>query len=60
MEGKELFVLTHGLKGNPLPKSDRFGENRVKFGEQYGRSIAKLHKALKAVQVIFCQTGGST
>ncbi|MGI6039729.1 MAG: phosphotransferase [Clostridiales bacterium] len=50
LEGKELFVLTHGLKGNPLPKSDRFGENRVKFGEQYGRSIAKLHKALKAVQ----------
>ena len=49
-DGKELFILTHGLKGNPLPKSDRFGDNRASFGEKYGRSIARLHKALKAIQ----------
>lgn len=50
LNGKELFILSHGLKGKPLPKSDRFGENRVSFGEKYGRSIARLHKALIAVQ----------
>ncbi len=50
LDGKELFILSHGLKGKPLPKSDRFGENRVSFGEKYGRSIARLHKALKAIQ----------
>lgn len=50
LDGKELFILSHGLKGKPLPKSDRFGENRVSFGEMYGRSIARLHKALNAIQ----------
>ena len=49
-EDKEVFILTRGLKGKPLLKADRFGCNRVKFGEQYGISIAKLHKALQAVQ----------
>lgn len=50
LEGKEIFILSHGLKGKPLPQTDRFGENRFSFGEKYGRSIARLHKALKAVQ----------
>ena len=50
LDGKDLFILSHGLKGKPLPKSDRFGENRVSFGENYGRSIARLHKALKTIQ----------
>lgn len=50
LDGKELFILTQGLKGSPLPKSDRFGDHRIQFGEKYGRSIARLHKALKAVQ----------
>lgn len=50
LDGKELFILSYGLKGKPLPKSDRFGENRVSFGEKYGRSIARLHKALKTIQ----------
>jgi len=50
LHGEELFILSHGLKGKPLPKSDRFGENRVGFGEKYGRSIARLHKALKTIQ----------
>lgn len=50
LDGKEFFILSHGLKGKPLPKSDRFGENRASFGEKYGRSIARLHKALKAIQ----------
>lgn len=49
-ENKDIFILTRGLKGRPLPKSDRFGHNRVKFGEQYGRSIARLHKALRLIQ----------
>ncbi|KPU42696.1 transposon Tn10 TetD protein [Oxobacter pfennigii] len=50
MDGKEIFILTHVLKGSPLPKSDRYGENRADFGEKYGRSIARLHKALKEAQ----------
>lgn len=50
LDGKELFILTRGLKGSPLPKSDRYGDNRVEFGEKYGRSIARLHRALKGVQ----------
>lgn len=50
MDGKELFILTHGLKGNPLPKTDRFGNSCVEFGKKYGESIARLHKALREVQ----------
>lgn len=50
IEGKEIFVLTQGIKGNPLPRSERLGENHIKFGEKYGRSIARLHKALKEIQ----------
>jgi AraC-like DNA-binding protein/Ser/Thr protein kinase RdoA (MazF antagonist) len=50
LDGKEIFILTRGIKGNSLPKSDRIGVNRAGFGEKYGRSIARLHKALKAVQ----------
>ncbi|HHV95779.1 MAG TPA: helix-turn-helix domain-containing protein [Clostridiaceae bacterium] len=49
-EGADVFILTRGLKGKPLPNADRFGCNRVKFAEQYGISIARLHKALKAIQ----------
>ena len=50
LEGNEIFILTQGLKGNPLPKSDRFGDNCDKFGEKYGKNIARLHKALKVIQ----------
>jgi len=50
LEANEIFILTKGLKGNPLPKSDRFGDDCKKLGEKYGKSIARLHKALKAIQ----------
>jgi AraC-like DNA-binding protein/Ser/Thr protein kinase RdoA (MazF antagonist) len=50
LDGKELFILTHGIKGSPLPASDRFGSSRIDFGKKYGKSIAQLHKALKEVQ----------
>lgn len=50
VEAGDFFILTRGIKGTPLPKSLRFGKDRVQFGEQYGRSIARLHKALKAIQ----------
>ena len=50
LDGKEPFVLTHAVKGNPLPKPDRFGNNCIEFGKKYGKSIAQLHKALKEVQ----------
>lgn len=50
LEGKDIFVLTRGIKGSPLSHADRFGKQRVKFAEQYGRAIAKLHKALRTIQ----------
>lgn len=50
LDGKEIFVLTCGIKGNPLPHSKRFGDKRSLYGEKYGRSIARLHKALKEIQ----------
>lgn len=50
LEANEIFILTQGLKGNPLPKTDRFGGNCRKIGGKYGKSIARLHKALKAIQ----------
>ncbi|NLL38100.1 MAG: helix-turn-helix domain-containing protein [Clostridiales bacterium] len=50
LDDKEIFILIRGLNGKPLSKSDILGNNRVKFGEHYGRSIARLHKALKAIQ----------
>ena len=50
LDGKELFILTRGLKGSPLPKSDRYGSSRIDFGKKYGKSLALLHKALKEVQ----------
>jgi len=50
LDGKDLFILTHGIKGSPIPNSDRFGSSRIDFGKKYGKSIAQLHKALKEVQ----------
>lgn len=50
LEGNEVFILTQGLRGNPLPKSDRYGDDCEEFGEKYGKSIARLHKALKVIQ----------
>jgi Ser/Thr protein kinase RdoA (MazF antagonist)/AraC-like DNA-binding protein len=50
IDGKELFVLTYGLKGNPLPEADKYGNSRVEFGKKYGESIARLHRALREVQ----------
>jgi len=47
---REVFLLTKGLPGAPLDKADRFGEDREAYGEKYGRSIARLHKALAAIE----------
>lgn len=49
IDDASFFILTNKPKGAPLPKFDRLGENRVVYGEKYGRSLGKLHKALKAV-----------
>jgi len=50
LDGKEIFILSYSLKGNPLPNPDRFGDSRIDFGIKYGKSIAQLHKALNEVQ----------
>jgi len=50
LDGERIYTLTQKIPGEPLSKRDRFGENRREFGEKYGRSIAKLHRALAAVE----------
>jgi len=50
LDGGEAFLLTRSLPGAPLPKAERFGEQRAAFGEKYGRSIARLHKALIEIE----------
>ncbi|MDR0818092.1 MAG: helix-turn-helix domain-containing protein [Oscillospiraceae bacterium] len=50
LDGENITVLTKGVKGEPLPKSDRFGANRKEFGYKYGQSIAKLHNALSEME----------
>jgi len=49
-DGDEIFILTQGLKGRPLSKSAVFGCHRTQYAEEYGRGIARLHKALKAIE----------
>ncbi len=49
-EDQNNFVLIRRIKGEPLPKSERFGADCGDFGFKYGQSIARLHKALTAVE----------
>lgn len=49
-EGRNSFMLTQRLKGEPLSKTDRFGAGCRDFGYKYGQSIARLHNALTAVE----------
>ena len=49
-EGDQVFTLTLGIKGNPLPLPDRFGKEREQFGVLYGESIATLHQSLEQVE----------
>lgn len=48
--GDQMFTLRKKLKGDPLPQSEQFGEERFHFGMKYGKSLAKLHQALKFVE----------
>lgn len=50
LDRDQIIVLTRGIKGNPLSKSDRFGESRREFGKKYGESIARLHRALTVIE----------
>ena len=50
LDGKQAFSLTKQIPGAPLSKTERFGEARGAFGEQYGKSIARLHKALIQIE----------
>jgi Ser/Thr protein kinase RdoA (MazF antagonist)/AraC-like DNA-binding protein len=50
VDDEHIIVLSRGIPGNPLEKSDRFGENRERFGEKYGAAIAKLHIALASIE----------
>ena len=50
LDGEKITVLTRGIKGSPLSKSDRFGDDRRAFGVKYGEGIARLHRALAAIE----------
>ena len=50
LDGDNITVLTCGIKGSPLPGSDRFGEKRREYGRKYGESIARLHNALTVIE----------
>ncbi len=49
-ENQNNFVLIRRIKGEPLPKAERFGADCGNFGFKYGQSIARLHKALIVVE----------
>lgn len=50
LDGESIFVLTHRIKGTPLPNAKRYGVDRLNYANKYGQSIARLHQALKSVQ----------
>jgi len=50
VDGEKIIVLVKGIKGKPLSKANRFGDNRRKFGFEYGEKIALLHKALDVIE----------
>lgn len=50
LNGESIFVLTHRIKGIPLPNAKRYGVDRLNYANKYGQSIARLHQALKSVQ----------
>ena len=50
LDGEQIVVLSRGVKGSPLAKNDRFGEQRCVFGRKYGESIARLHKVLASIE----------
>ena len=45
-DGKQVWVLYHSVKGEPLAMSERFGDNRGEYAFKFGVAIAKLHIAL--------------
>lgn len=49
-EYQNNFVLIRRTKGEPLPKAERFGADCGDIGFKYGQSIARLHKALMALE----------
>ncbi len=50
LDGPEIFLLTRTVPGESLTTEERTGENRLAYGEQYGRAIARMHRALRAVE----------
>ena len=50
LDGPEIFLLTKTVPGESLTTEERTGENRHAFGLAYGRAIARMHRALCAVE----------
>ncbi len=50
LEGDDIFILSHAVKGAPIASEKLCGEHCAPYAEEYGRGIARLHKALKEIQ----------
>lgn len=53
LDGDDIFILSYAVKGAPLGAEELYGECRSRCAEEAGIGIAKLHRALKAVQKDF-------
>jgi Ser/Thr protein kinase RdoA (MazF antagonist) len=50
LDGERIYILMKKIPGEPLKKTDRFGDERHTFGFKYGQSIARLHLSLADVE----------
>jgi len=51
LDGETLTILIKRVKGTPYEFLDQFGENRLRYAEECGRAVGKLHKALKTIDI---------
>lgn len=50
LDSERIYILMKKIPGEPLNKTDRFGDERHTFGFKYGQSIARLHLSLSDVE----------
>ena len=59
VDAARITALYHRLPGAPLSKEDRYGQHRYDFGYKYGQGLARLHRALAAVEADIMPNEGS-
>jgi len=50
LDGEAITILTRRVKGTPYELLDIFGEKRLQYAEESGRAVARLHRALAALE----------